>query len=211
MGGLLFDIGANVGLYAEANFDRFDRIVCVEPLAAECDTLRRRFEGSGGKVTVVNGFVSDDPDAVFHENVTDGQLSTACTFWRTESRFGHMAASWQPRPDVARLTLDGLVREHGRPDYIKVDVEGHESHVLNTMTVPYCPLSFEWAEEAHEDMSKSCALLLALGYREFVVQYRDDYTWQPRDDSWRSLDHFGAFLAALVPARKAEWGMVHVR
>lgn len=46
-------------------------------------------------------------------------------------------------PDSASLHLDALIEQWGRPDYIKVDVEGAELSVLQGLQPPVRFLSFE--------------------------------------------------------------------
>ena len=44
---------------------------------------------------------------------------------------------------VPTTTLDQLIAKYGKPDFIKIDVEGFEEHVLKGLSQPVSYLSFE--------------------------------------------------------------------
>jgi hypothetical protein len=81
-------------------------------------------------------------------------------------------ANWRgQRWDAARrvrvTTLDALIAEYGAPDFIKIDVEGHEAEVLAGLTRPSPALSFEIVTAARAAGQAALARAAALGYRRF--------------------------------------------
>jgi hypothetical protein len=56
---------------------------------------------------------------------------------------------------VPCLTLDGLIRDHGRPAFAKIDVEGFEDRVLAGLSTPLPALSFEFTTIAR-DVAERC-------------------------------------------------------
>ena len=51
---------------------------------------------------------------------------------------------WDFAIRVPVVTLDELVAQYGIPEFIKIDVEGHEAEVLMGLNVPIRALSFEF-------------------------------------------------------------------
>lgn len=58
-------------------------------------------------------------------------------------RYSHLKSECFENVDVAVVSLDNLITRFGRPDYIKIDVEGYETSVLAGLSEPICLISFE--------------------------------------------------------------------
>ena len=205
---ILFDIGANIGHYTSANYEKYDSIVCVDAQKDVCDILNQRFQGD--KCIVVNALVTNDEKAVFYKNTewSFGVLSTSSEFWRTQSRFGTMpSTSWIPVDDIATITIESLISTYGKPSFIKIDVEGSELSVLQTMKEYTCPLAFEFAEELVDELIKSIEYLYILGYSYFHIQEGDEYTYEPKEwvTYWEVVK---TIQQTFIPTRKSYWGMV---
>jgi len=54
------------------------------------------------------------------------------------------AGMWKRELTVPAVTLDALIQRYGTPDYIKIDVEGHEEQVLAGLSILPPLLSFEF-------------------------------------------------------------------
>ena len=62
---------------------------------------------------------------------------------------------WQEGPLVDVTTLDKLVKQHGVPDFVKIDVEGFELEVLMGLSRPVPAVSFEFLP-AVRDIALGC-------------------------------------------------------
>lgn len=122
-GDLAFDIGANGGMTSQLLAPRFGKIVAYEP-AVECvDALTRlpaNVEAVIAAVTDAEGEVTLDV-----RDVTErlGELTTG----------GSMANTWgtcHGQRTVRAVTIDSEAERVGDPDFIKIDTEGHEAHVI---------------------------------------------------------------------------------
>ena len=203
----LYDIGANRGLYADANMQKYDELILVDANAALCEGLRNKYRGNPN-VKIVQALISKNKDAVFFICPQADTISTADVQWMTSSRFSN-TYTWIPATNqVPVKTLDELLQEYGPASFIKIDVEGYELNVLSSLTHNPCPLNFEWADEKQEEMIQTLEHLFGLGYRRFFIQYRDDYDVEVQEDEWVSYDEVLKQVRSFNPQRKYLWGMI---
>ena len=216
MRGILFDIGANTGQYADVNAKKYDKVILVEANPALCKVLKTKFRHP--KYIIENVLVSKDSSAEFYVSSTANTISTAAVRWVTDSRFtGHQKWGRSPEP-IPCMSLDALIAKHGTPAYIKIDVEGYEYNVLQSLTgvvspgASPIPLAFEWAEEMLDEIILSVRYLTGapLSYTKFALQAEDAYEFEPV--TWMTGPALVAHLErTLNPARKQLWGMIHCR
>jgi FkbM family methyltransferase len=70
---------------------------------------------------------------------------------------------------IQTTTLDALIKEHGNPDLIKIDVEGYELQVLKGLSTKEGEICFEWHEESSTELYDCLDRLKELGYEEFGI------------------------------------------
>lgn len=121
----VFDVGANIGTWAEEVLHRCPRLQslsCFEPSEAAAVKLEARI-GSDPRVRIIQVAVSDaEGDVLFHEQPDASQ---------TSSLLAHLGQHAPERvvpvvtidQEMARLSLDRL-------DLLKIDVEGYDLHAL---------------------------------------------------------------------------------
>lgn len=141
---LWFDIGANIGTRTSLFLRLSKRVLSVEPDPENLRILQRRFRFSR-RVELM-------PVAVgAREGIVDlyqgGAFSTVSTKERDllQRKEGFMGGHLQKEVaiSVKQQTLDSLIESFGRPDFIKIDVEGYEKEVIAGLSVPVPALSFE--------------------------------------------------------------------
>ncbi|HEY1763627.1 MAG TPA: FkbM family methyltransferase [Opitutaceae bacterium] len=165
-GGLVFDVGANVGHYTLVATSLGARVVAVEPQAVLADRLRRRFRGSAA-VTVVQCAVGAGPGtASLHKTADLTEVASLRPDAGKRSRFA-MTHPFSLSETVEVVTLESLIERHGRPDFCKIDVEGHEGAVLEGLKIPIAALSIEFNREYEEDTARCINALAALGPYRF--------------------------------------------
>jgi len=132
---LVFDIGANSGDHAAAFLAIGARLVAVEPLPscwAQLNALHPKH-----RVTVLPCAVgAESGTATFHICSTGDWLSTLSTDWiKTARESGsYEGMHWDKELPVEVRTVDSLIAQFGMPDFIKIDVEGAESDVLDGLS-----------------------------------------------------------------------------
>src|SRR5579862_2323818 len=140
---LVFDIGANVGQYAEALEAIGCTVVAVEP---NSDCVRHiELTYPGKKIEVLHA-ATGPKDGLTSFNVSDTRddTSTMSKEWMAmlEKEYRHNPGEWR-RMTVPTVTLDTLISHYGLPFYIKIDVEGFEPFVLDGLSTQPSILSFE--------------------------------------------------------------------
>jgi len=157
---LVFDVGANSGQHTRCFLALGASVIAVEPIARCADRLRLLY--SKRRVTVVQSAAGGSPStAVLHVS-SYAQLSTLSDEWlrtaQSSPRFQDM--SWKETVEVSVITLDSLIQQYGSPDFIKIDVEGFESKVLDGLSEMPRALCFEfnteYLEATIECLRKKC-------------------------------------------------------
>ena len=208
-GDLVFDVGAHAGDYTEIMLQLGARVVAFEPQPEMAEALERRFRRRAAATIVAKGLA----DAAGHREMAVGDATTVSTMepeWvSTMSRSGRFGAmSWNRRIAVEVTTLDDAIDRYGRPDFIKIDVEGFEPAVLSGLSQPVPTVCFEFVAERPQAAIQCVERLESLGLTEFNLV---DETEAPRlaSATWLRADDLLARLTA--PARVDAWGDVYAR
>ena len=178
-GGLAFDIGAHVGDRVSAFRALGARVVAVEPQPGPMAILRA-LRGRDPDVTLLKAAVSDRAGfARLLINSANPTVSTLSPDFvaAADGAVGWEGQLWDGAADVETTTLDILIDQHGRPDFIKIDVEGHEDAVLAGLSQPVPALSFEVTMIQREIMSRCLAHLSGLGFAHFNVSLGEDHAF----------------------------------
>lgn len=167
----MFDVGANRGQHTTAFVELGARVVAVEPNPACVAHLRRRFRNRRVAVesVAVGAAVGE---ATLHLADAD-TLSTLSEEWmancQSQGRFGETV--WEGEVRVPVRTLDGLCSIHGKPAFIKIDVEGFEEEVVKGLSSLPPALCYEFNTEAFDSVVRVISQLLGLGARYFCLRH----------------------------------------
>lgn len=153
-GDLIFDVGANEGLKTDLFLRMGARVVAIEPDETNQLILEERFVKlrlARRPVVIVGKAVSDKN--TMESMWIDGPGSAVNTLsqkWATTLRenkarhmYSHCGLDFVQRRTIETTTLEELIAEHGRPLFIKIDVEGYELNVIRGLRHPVPYLSFE--------------------------------------------------------------------
>jgi FkbM family methyltransferase len=203
-GDLVFDVGAHLGNRTRAFAALGCRVIAVEPQPHVARMLRR-LVGRLPDVRVIECAVAQAPGrATLAISERTPTVSTLAGGWRQErAREPDFASvSWDHSFDVAATTLDALIAEHGRPAFIKIDIEGAELEALQGLSQAVPSVSFEFLPRAMGAAEACCERLASLG------QYR--FNWSIAESSrlaapaWLEAPALVSALRASPPTRHGD-------
>jgi len=175
-GNVGWDIGANCGQSLPTMTKRFRHVVAFEP-AEECYEYLVPWVGRASLANVViSNYALSDVDgqielAALPSKIDSGQLVTP----------GTPGMEWSPcvwfdadNRAVEARTADSLLEEFSPPNFLKIDVEGHEQKVLDgarQLISDYLPAML--VEFHTPQLGESCRATLVdnYGYRVEVVRH----------------------------------------
>jgi FkbM family methyltransferase len=168
-GDLTFDLGAHVGDRI-SSFRRLGaRVVAVEPQPGPA-WLCRLLHGGDRNVTLLRVAVGATSGSLtLRVNSRNPTVTTGSDDFRHAAvgAAGWEGQRWDRELVVPMVTLDDLIRDHGRPRFVKIDVEGFEEQVLLGLNYPVPTLSFEFTT-IQRDVALACLdRLAALGPYRF--------------------------------------------
>jgi len=162
-GDIVYDIGANLGLYSVFSGVAEDvEILAFEPVDSIVERLRENLELNGVSAAVHQIAVGDSDGEVTLSSSSAQSLGTATVVDETNRQSQR----------VTQRAIDGLVREGvSPPDVLKIDVEGYELAVLKGMKNVFADHSPRLLYvELHESGSDGVrAMLEKQGYETEIV------------------------------------------
>lgn len=197
---LLFDIGANRGDATIAGLKKGYKVIALEPGPRVFAELVSNFIYNPNVVPLKLAVSYADNEIVeFYEAEEDG-LSSLNKDWLTDEQMPYAGKEF--RTVKARtIKLDTLVAQYGKPDLIKIDVEGAEDYVFAGMSKHHGMLAFEWTNVTIGAHQKQLEHLAKLGYTSFAPQFIVNHLEEPKE--WFSISE--ERLDDWVTKNSADW------
>ena len=195
---LIFDLGMHRGEDTEFYLKKGYRVVGVEADPELAEHCRQRFAAriADGTVTVIEGaIVAKDRVGQgplrFYKNTTNSVWGTADPQWRDRNvRFGSPSDEIEVHP----VDLGAILKEHGVPYYMKIDLEGADRFCLDYLQDgSECPpyLSIEDEKVDLSRLMHDLDVLCALGYRRFRTVQQQTIP----NSVYQGTDRFGRTIA----------------
>ena len=196
-GGLAFDIGAHVGDRTGSFLRLGATVVAAEPQPHVYRALRLLYQGCN-QANLHQTAVGAEPGTLdLHVNTDNPTITTASPDLIAAA---HRAAQWRGQVWDSRITvdvttLDALIEQYGVPDFVKIDVEGHELQVLRGLTQRLPALSFEFTT-IQRDIALAClAQVNGLDQYEFNISLGEDHAFI--NPSWTNAQTLQLQIARL--------------
>jgi FkbM family methyltransferase len=196
-GDLAFDVGAHVGTRARAMRAAGAKVVALEPQAPFAGFLRRTLPRDITLLEVAAGPATAQADlAVSSRHPTVSSLRADFVAGAPRAA-GFEHVRWDRTQRVQVVTLDALIERFGRPDYLKIDVEGFEIDVLRGLSTAVPLISVEYLPAFPHLTHAVIHRMLELGPYKFnpAVGETGRFLWS----DWRDAAALIAWLDALPP------------
>lgn len=127
---IAFDVGANVGNYADLLLKELGQegaIYSLEPMSDTFEVLKKRFAEASNVKTFKLGFSDTAGTAPIFSNHDTSTFASL-----HDRQLDHIGVEMQEYDEVNLETIDAFCREEkiDRIDFLKIDVEGHELAAL---------------------------------------------------------------------------------
>ena len=175
----MFDIGANRGDAVAAGIERGYKVIALEPGPVVFKNLVSNFIYDKNVVPLKYAVSDSDYETIeFYEAVEDG-LSTINKDWLTLDTMPYVDKEFRTIKCLT-ITIDTLAKIYGKPDLIKIDVEGAEWSVFRGMKKKYGKLAFEWTNVTIGEHQSQIEYLEKLGYTEIGPQFIEHHLQEPK-------------------------------
>lgn len=177
-GSLAFDIGSHVGDRIGSFRRNGARVVALEPQPLCARAIRAIYAGDKDVTLLEHACGPKAGSLTLHINSANPTVTTASADFvkAADGAGGWEGQTWDRTIEVPVTTLDALISAHGRPDFIKIDVEGFEGDVLAGLSTPVPALSFEFTTIQREVAYACLGQLARLGRYAFDLALGESQT-----------------------------------
>jgi FkbM family methyltransferase len=179
-GDLVFDVGANAGIYSKVFLDLGAKVFAIEPQKNCVRYLNQAFKGNKHIIIIEKALGEEKGKGKLLISPTNDGHSTMSRQWlvaaKKSGRFADESYCVFNEPvDIPITTADSLIEKYGIPSFIKIDVEGFEYDVLKGLTKPVEAMSFEFHPEFLDETKKCILYLNGLGNYNFNFSLGDSF------------------------------------
>jgi FkbM family methyltransferase len=175
---LVFDVGLHMGEDTEFYLKKGFRVIAFEANPELVQHCKNRFSHqiAQEQLHIIEGAIAPED---YGEYITF--YSSSNSIWGTiepdwEERNTKLGAS-SNKIDVKRVDILETFHSYGVPFYLKIDVEGVDSHVVEQLAkLPSVPqyISVESEKQEFKKLTRDMSALRSLGYKKFKVVQQEN-------------------------------------
>lgn len=169
---LIIDAGMHKGEDTEFYLKKGFRVVAIDANPDLCKSVGQRFESfvKSGQLVIVNAAIVEQAGSVtFYVNSKVTDWSTTQKSWVKRNELMNAPSR---EITVQGITFSQILKEHGIPYFLKIDIEGNDILCLEALTgqksLPKF-VSIETEKLSWKKLRKEVALLEELGFSRFKV------------------------------------------
>jgi FkbM family methyltransferase len=169
---LIYDIGMHQGEDTDFYLAKGFRVVAIDAMSEYCDAAAARFAGQLERrdLTIINGAISDSPGPVtFYVSPKSDWGTIRPAFAERNTRLGYPPVE---AIEVDSVSLSDVLRTHGVPYFMKIDIEGADAVCLAALhRAAERPryLSLESSKTSWRELVAEFDALQRMGYTRFKV------------------------------------------
>lgn len=209
-GSLVFDVGSNIGDKSEQFLNLGARVVAFEPQKECFDFAVTRFKNNANYIA--ENIALDSKAGVSQIKIAnfDTISSMSEDFIREVKKERFATCSWSVARQITTDTLDNMISKHGKPSFIKIDVEGFELNVLKGLSSSIDVISVEFTPELCHASVACMNYVDALnnGRSVFNYGYRNDENF--KFSGWLTMGEILKYLKS-VDDYRFEFGDIYCK
>ncbi|MBK9212403.1 MAG: FkbM family methyltransferase [Saprospiraceae bacterium] len=205
---LIFDVGANIGVKTEYYRKNGWRVICFEPQKLLVEKLKQKFEGDDDVIIEHCGIGSEKSELLLKKSSTSHSQATFDAERRREVDLIRKNNFTFDEEEIVKVdTLDYMIKKHGLPKYIKIDVETFEIEVISGLSQKVDYLSFEYNNLQLENTLKIIDKLEKLKFSQFTYGVGEGfpYPWS----KWFGIQEFKKSLEQKAHFNKVGGGDIY--
>lgn len=177
---LCFDVGAHLGDRVSTWLNIGASVVAFEPQPKFAKYLTKKFKDVSSFHLENIGLSGSEGKMNFNVcNRYPTLSSLQGKEWEAQlNKNSSLNITFDAIHEIEVSTLDQMINKHGVPQFIKIDVEGHEHEVLKGLTQKVACLSFEFLSFAEFNMQQCLDYMEGLGYQKFNWSYAETFEFQ---------------------------------
>jgi FkbM family methyltransferase len=209
-GELVFDVGANRGMYTRIFLKLGAEVVAFEPQKRCTDRLEPILQRNRNFTLVKKALGKSEGQGKMFLADAD-VLSTLSDDWpRMTKQSGRFPErEWRSTQPVEIITLDIAVKDWGVPSFIKIDVEGYEYEVLSGLSQPVENIAFEFVSENIENAFRCIDYMNSNFTVSFQLCMRESMKLELQ--SWVKVVEIKKILSGILSRERLPWGDIYVR
>jgi hypothetical protein len=209
-GDLVFDIGSNLGDKSDVFLSLGSMVIAFEPQIECYEYTLNRFRDN--KNFIAENLALDEKIGVSQIFIASYHTISSMSekFIEESKKNRFIGYSWDQVKEVSTNTLDNMIIKYGKPNFIKIDVEGYELNVLKGLKTPIDTISIEYNPELCSIAIDSIEYIDSLNNNKtlFNYGYRNDEYF--KYDEWITKDSIIEYLKS-VNDFKFEFGDVYCK